>query len=433
MTELQNGLRVYVVERPNGPLSLSVVIAHGAAGEPSTKSGLASMTISLMAEATKRHHHHALSEMAESLGSTLVGDANRDFVRLSIDTLPDALAEGLTLLKESLTEPAFATDDFERLRKRKLDELRAERQSPTRLASLVGLRLLFGPELGSPVGGCPISVANLQPTDPRKWHERWVAPGTTALFVVGPVRADAATLEAKRIFGSWTRPTPHQPRAATLPPPPDSRTLYLVDRPGSVQSAIFAVQPYPRRIQEGYVAREHLDNVLGGLFTSRINQNLREEHAYTYGARTMTVAARDFGLFAVSTSVATEVTVPAIKEILNELTSIRGEKATKPIAEDELKRSRADLVQSLGAHLESSKQLLWDAEQLFVHGLPVDYYANYSHAASSASAAEVARESERLIPERMLFVVVGDAKKLSAELVNSGFTPLAAPNECLGD
>jgi zinc protease len=431
LTELRNGLRIYVLERQSGPVSLSVVVAHGASGESAAKSGLASMTAALMAEATKHHNHHALSELAESLGSTLVGDANRDFVRLSIDTLPDGLADGLTLLKESLTEPAFDTGDFDRLRQRKLDELRAERQNPTRLSSLVALRLLLGPDLGSPVGGCPSSVASLRPSDPRQWHEQWVTPNTTAIFVVGPVRAESAIVQAERIFGGWKTKAAPKRSVPTVPPLPESKAVYVVDRPDSVQSAIFAVQQYPRRMSEGYIAREHLDNLLGGLFTSRINQNLREEHAYTYGARTMTVAARDFGLFAVSTSVATEVTAPAMTEILVELSAIRGSHASEPVSEDELARSRADLVQSLGAHLESSHQVLSDAEQLFVHDLPVDYYTNYSRAVSSVSAADVAKESERLTPERMLFVVVGDAKRLRPELATAGFTPLSAPNDCL--
>ncbi|MGC4070506.1 MAG: pitrilysin family protein [Polyangiaceae bacterium] len=433
LTQLRNGLRIYVVERQGGPLNLSVVVDHGASGESAMASGLASMTAALMAEATKRHNHRALSELAESLGSTLVGDANRDFVRLSIDTLPDNLTDGLTLLKESLTEPAFDTGDFERLRQRKLDELRAERQNPTRLASLVGLRLLFGPDLGNPVGGCPSSISKLKPSDPRNWHEHWVTPKTTAIFVVGPVQAETAIVQAERIFGSWKTKTPASRNVPTVAALPEGKAVYVLDRPESVQSAIFAVQQFPRRMTEGFIAREHLDNLLGGLFTSRINQNLREEHAYTYGARTMTVAAKDFGLFAVSTSVATDVTAPAMREILSELSAIRGRHPSKPISGDELSRSRADLVQTLGAHLENGHHVLADTEQLFVHDLPVDYYTNYPHAVSMVSADDVATESERLTPERMLFVIVGDAKKLQPELAAAGFTQLAAPNDCVDD
>ena len=398
VTKLDNGLSLYVLERSNGPVVLSVVISKGASSEPSKKSGLASLTAELMAEATKHHSHLALSEAAESLGSNLKSDANRDYLHVSIDTLPEDVQAGLTLLAETLTEPAFDEEDFSRLQKQKLDDLRAERQNPTRLASLVGLETLLGPNLGNPVGGCPQSVKALRLTDVKKWHQEAVHPANAALFVVGPITTLRVKQLAEQTFGRWNNQKPTPRTVTAIPMPPKGRTVYLLDRPGSVQSSLFVVQSFPKRQAEGFIAREHLDNILGGLFTSRINQNLRETHAYTYGARTAVIAARDFGLFTCSTSVATDVTAPALSEVFNELIAIRGPTARSPIQSAELQRSRADLVQSLGAHLEDNHRLVNDLEQLFVYDLPNGYFAEYPERVKNTTESDVLARNRTIRP-----------------------------------
>lgn len=433
VTRLENGVTLYVLERPLGPVALSAVVNRGAAGEPSEMSGLASLTAELMTEATQRRSHWALSEAAESLGSTLTGEANRDYLRLAIDTLPEDVGAGLALLAETLREPAFEEADFQRLRSQRLDELRAERQNPARLASLVALRNVLGAELGNPVSGCPTSVKKLRLVDLKTWHQRSVHPKTTALFVTGPVAAKDVEGYVQKLFGRWKTPKRPLPPLVEVPPLPRQRTVYLVDRPGSVQSALFVVESFPKRQMEGYIAREHLDNVLGGLFTSRINQNLREKHAYTYGARTSVIAAKHFGLFTCSTSVATEVTAPSLTEIFNELLAIRGNSAKSPIGAEELSRSTADLVQSLGAHLENNHRLLADLEQLYVYDLPNDYYAEYATQVPSVSLAEVAKETERFELERFVVVAVGDATRMKPDLEKAGFAVANASNECLTD
>jgi len=429
---LANGLRLYYVERTTGPVALSAVVSHGAGDDPPNKSGLSALTAELMVEATTQHHHLALSEAAEKLGSTLDGSANRDYIRLSMDTLAEDIDKGLELLAESLVHPAFLEADFRRLRNQMLDELRTERQNPTRIASLVGVRTILGPDFGNPVDGCPESVQRLSANDAVKWHAQWVTPRETAVFIVGPIPQERAITAVEKAFHNWNRTTPVRPVTADVSPVrPTERTVFLLDRPSSVQSAIFVVQFFPKRMHDGFIAREHLDNVLGGLFTSRINHNLREIHAYTYGARTSAIATRSFGLFTVTTSVSSEVTVPALREALSELAAIRGPVAATPINEAELARSSADLVQSLGAHLEEGHRVLGDLEQLFVYELPIDYFSHYPQAVRSVSLEEANQQAERLTPERLVIVIVGDASTLRGTLADAGFTVAQPTNACL--
>jgi zinc protease len=387
----------------------------------------------MMAEATKHKSHWQLAEAAESLGSTLIGDSNRDYIQLTIDTLPEDVNAGIALLAESLTQPAFEDEDFQRIKKQRLDELRAERQNPSRLASLIGLRYLLGEEVGNPVNGCPRSVSHLKLSDVKSWHLNTVRPESTALFVVGPVNAKEVERDVIQNLGRWNSKKQAKAFHLDVPKPPQKKTILILNRPDSVQSALFIAQQFPKRTRDGYVAREHLDNILGGLFTSRINQNLRETHAYTYGARTSVIATNHFGLFTCSTSVETDVTVPAIVEVFKELDLIRGTDAKSPILAEEMARSRADLVQSLGAHLENNHRLLSDLEALFVYDLPRDYYVNYVQEAVRTTAPEVAKETERFNFDQLIGVVVGDADRLKPELEKSGFNVSLAPNDCIDD
>jgi zinc protease len=430
VTTLSNQLTVYVLQHSVGPVSLSLLIRHGGSDVPPEKSGLASMAAQMLAEATKTKNHYALSEAAESLGSTLTGEANRDYVHLTLDTLPEDVSNGIDLLAETLTAPAFDRADFLRLQKQHLDDLVSERQVPARLASLVGLRAVLGERLGTPVGGRLTSIRHLTIEDVRRWHRTYVYPEAVALVVVGPVDPSAVLAAVEKTLGKLrgTRPNLDAP----IPePPPDSTAIYVVDRPSAVQSALFVAQAYPKRQQPGYAARQVLDNIIGGQFTSRINHNLREQHAYTYGAHSMTIAARHFGLLTVSTNVETEVTAPAIVQIVKELRELRAPNAPRPIGADELHRARTGVIQSLGSHLEDGHRLLLDLEQLFVHDLAPTHLGDYLSEVRQVDGSMLVAESERLAPERLAIVIVGDLSRVRAQLTAVGLSFVLAPSAWL--
>ena len=414
---LKNGLKLFVAQRPGGVVSLSVITRHGASSVGSGKSGLAALTARMLTEATQAKNNFQLAEAAESLGSTLADDAGRDYSSVSLQTLKPDVERGLSLLAEVVQKPAFRPADWERVKAEWLDGLIAERQSPSRLASLVGLRALLGEAFGAPVGGGISDVKLLNVRDLQTFHKRAWAPNTAALIVCGDVTLVEVQKHAERWFGAWQRRGDAPPEQVIEPKPPAKTGVLLVDRPGAVQSAVFAVHPLPPRKAEGHEARQVLSNLLGGLFTSRINQNLREEHAYTYGARSQAIATRQWGAFVVSTSVKTEVTSEAVGELLGELTAIHGSPALEPIAEDELLRSKTDLVNALGAHLEHVDKVAADLEALYSLGLEPDYFARYPEIIWSLPLGAVVKEAElRLAPDRMLVVVVGDRRQIEAGL-----------------
>ncbi|HEX7670330.1 MAG TPA: pitrilysin family protein, partial [Polyangiaceae bacterium] len=421
--KLPNGVSIYVVTRPAGVVTLSVVARGGASRLPVGKSGLAALTTRMMTEGTVRRSSLELAEAAEAMGTTLEDDAGRDSVRLGMTVLRDDVEKGLTLLAEVVDKPAFAPAELERVRAEWLDSIEAERQSPGRLSSLVGLRLLLGPALGAPVSGSRSDVRALSREDLVRFHAEAFVPENLAIVVVGDVTLAAVKPLAAKLFGRRKGPAHPVPMTpVTLPPAEPKQVVHWVDRPGAVQSAIFLCQPFPKRNESGFEARQLLSELFGGFFTSRLNMNLREEHAYTYGARSLDIATRDWGTFGIMTSVRTDVTAQALSESLSELRKVRDPSLGRPIAEGELSLARVDLEQSLGASLSHTAEVAGRVEELFVHDLSVTYFRQYPTILDKSDARTVAAEAQRLDPSHARIVIVGDKATAGADVAALGFT-----------
>lgn len=433
VVKLPNGLSVYLVQRPTAVVTLELVVRHGASSVPEGKSGLAALTARMLIEASKKHPSRELAEAAESLGAPLQADAGRDDSTVGLVALTGDVERALALLAEVVREPAFDEKDFQRVRSEWVDQLVAERQSPERLAALAGLRLLNGPVLGAPVGGGIADVKALKSADLRAFHDRYYVPSESALVVVGNVGFEALRPSIDKYFGSWRgRPLTAKREPPRLPPPNPGLRIVAVDRPGAVQTAIFAAQRFPARSTPGYEAREVLSEIVGGLFTSRINMNLREKHAYTYGAGTRAVATRDWGAFVLSTSVRTDATAPALTEALHELALARDPGLGAPLRPDEIGRAKAALLHELGARLEHSSLVATSMVPLFVLDLGSDYYSRYPSLVQGVAATDLEASQRLLSPEDMLVVVVGDVAQIRGGFDKLGWK-LEAAQDSLTD
>jgi zinc protease len=427
VAKLANGLLLYVVPTAAEVVTIRFVLRHGASSVAEGKSGLAALTARMMTEGTRKRSSLELAEQAEALGSTLEADAGRDESIVGISALSGDLDRALELLAEVVTAPAFDPKEFDRVRAEWLDGLVAERQSPDRLASLAGLRVLNGAQHGAPVSGGVTDVKRLTPADLAQFHARYWQPASSAIVLVGKVDFDKAKAGVEKQFKAFRSKGAAPDKPSLVPSGPAGLRIVLVDRPGAVQSAIFGAQRFPARAQAGHETRELLGEVVGGLFTSRINQNLREKNAYTYGARGYPVATRFWGAFVVGTSVRTDVTAPAIQEILIELKKARDPSLGAPINSGELERGRADLLHSLGARLEHTSRIADAVKNQFVFELGNDYYAHYPRTLEATSAPQVAEAAKLLDPEHMVFVIAGDKSRYASELGRIGATIESAP------
>src|SRR6478609_12104153 len=375
--KLKNGLSLMVVRKAVPVASLSLVFRHGAAACPPGKSGLAALTARMLTEGTRKHPGVKLAEAVEQLGTTLDEDAGRDTSSLSLSALSSDVGRALELLGEVVTEPAFAPADFERVQNEWLDGLRAERQAPERLASMATLGTLLGKPHGSPVSGSLVDVRKLTVKDVVEFHRKAYGASDATLIVVGDVELAAVQQSAERAFARLGKGERGLEQPFVAPAAPPAKRILLIDRPGAVQSALMLAEARPKRSEPGFEQREMLTTLFGGLFTSRLNLNLREEHAYTYGAHAQNLATRNWGAFYITTSVRTDVTAEALKEAVKELSLLKDAKLGKPIKVEEVSRARADLVQSVGARIEYGARLGSTISDLWAQGLPLDYYQKY--------------------------------------------------------
>jgi len=426
--KLSNGLSVYVVKQPAAVVSVDLVVRHGASSVPEGKSGLAALTARMLVESTRRHKSLELAEAAESLGAPLASNASRDDSSVGLTALTGDLDRALALLAEVVREPAFDAKEFERVRSEWVDQLVGERQAPERLASLAGLRLLNGPIHGAPVSGGVSDVKRLKVSDLKEFHARRYVPSESALVIVGAVNVETLRPSLEKLFGSWRGTAPKKAVVAPLPPPNPGLRLVVVDRPGAVQTALFAVQRFPARSAPGFESRDVLSEIVGGLFTSRINMNLREKHAYTYGASARQVGTREWGAFVVATSVRTDATADALVEIQRELGRARDPSLGAPLMPDEVARGKAALLHALGAKMEHTSLVADAMVPLFSLNLGSDYYTRYPSLIAAVASPDLEAGQRLLAPEDLLVVVVGDHAAIRPSFEHLGWNLELAPD-----
>lgn len=427
VAELANKMKVYFVRRPGGMTTMAIIARGGGSAVGEGQSGLAALTVRLMTEGTKSRTSLQLAKDVEALGSSLEHDAGRDYVRIGLTTLGEDFDRGLTILADVVQNPAFLETEITRVKGEWLDSLEAERQEPMRLATLAGLRLLLGPVTGAPVRGSKTDVKKLGRRDFARFHKEQFTPANMALAVVGDAPFDLIRQSAERVFGATKGAAPSATKKVAAPPTNAKLRVVVVDRPDAVQSAVFAAQLMPARLAPGFEARQLMNDVLGGLFTSRLNMNLRETHAYTYGVRSSVVATRNWGAWIMSTALRTDATADGIAEALTEIATTKDPARGRPIAEPELGRGRADLIQALAADLQDTGSVVDDLETLFVYDLPADYHARYPILVKEMDGGAVQSEAARLVPEALTIVVVGDRAKIEPALKTKGWPVEIAP------
>ncbi len=411
LMQLGNGLSLWVLERESPTLSLRLVCRVGSRDNPRGSAGLAAITNRMLTEGTKGKTALQLAVAAENLGTSLAESSGRDSSSVELEVLPEHEDAALQLLAEVVQEPAFRKEDFERVRAEWLDDLIVQRQDPTRLAWLIGYRALLGSELGIRSQGTPPSIRSLKLQEIQKFHAQLWTPDRCAVLAAGPTSTSTVEGIASEYFGGWPPGRSRFPRPPDGVSPPGRSTTYVYDRPGAVQTAIFVAGASPKRYSDGHEARQVLNNLLGGLFTSRLNTNLREEHGYTYGAFSSLVTTLDWGLWAVSTSVRTDVTAPALSEIDTELDRLV---TPQNIQQQEIERARTDLAFQTSADLAHTTSLIDELEDLFVYELQTDYFSTYSERVRGIGAAEVDEQLRHVPRQARVVVLVGDQRKFAS-------------------
>ncbi len=419
---LSNGLTVLLVEQHKLPVvAASLYVLRGSEANPAQLPGLAAFTADMLDEGTTTRASLKLADDVAQIGATLTAGSSSDASSASITALRRNADAAFDLLADVVQHPAFAPAEIERLRNQRLTDLLQQNDDPRALAARVFNRAVYGPahpygyiELGTDSALKTITRADLE----QFWKAGYV-PGNTALVVSGDVTLDDLRQLAQRYFGKWSGTA----ASVQLPalPAAEGRRVIVVDKPGAPQTALRIGEVGVPRSSPDYVPLEVMNTELGGLFSSRINMNLREKHGYTYGANSRFLYRRGPGPFYVSTSVRADATAPAVREIFNELERMRA----TTVSDDELALARDSFARSLPGLFETSADAVGSIGQIYVYGLPLDYYGTLPASIDKVGAADVQRVAQQyLTPERMAVVAVGDRKLIAPGLVSLKLGPV---------
>jgi zinc protease len=412
--QLANGLTVIFLEQNTVPfVSANLVVRTGSDANPAGKAGLANFAVSMLNQGTATRTAPELADAAAQIGATLGVNSTMDASTVSTASLARNFPAALNLLADVALHPSFPGEEVERQRAARLSDLIQRRSNPTTVAATVSAAAVYGAshpygftELGTEAANRAFSRDELQ----GFWKQHFV-PGNAALVVAGALTLPELRRIVESALGAW-------PAGASAPislgqAVPTSARLVIVDRPGAPQTQIRLATVGAPRSSPDYVPIRVMNDILGGLFSSRINLNLREAHGYTYGANSSFTFRRGAGPFQIASGVRTDVTVPAVEEMFNEVKKL----AAAEVTADELTLAKDSFTRSLPSAFETTDSTVATFANLFTYGLPMDYFTTLPERIGAVTAQDVQAAAKKyVVPEKLLVIAVGDRAKIAPAL-----------------
>jgi len=415
---LSNGLKVVLARRPAIPqVRFDLLLDAGFAADQGGTPGTASLAMAMLDEGTTSRTALQISEQLAQLGAELGSGSKLDASSVSLEALKENLDASLDIYSDVILHPSFPRTDFERLRKQRLAQIQQEKADPVGLALRVFPGLLYGaghayanPWTGS---GTEESTTKIRRDDLVRFHQTWFKPNHATLIVVGATTMAEIRPRLERLFAAWKPGDIPAKNIATVSQQPRP-VVYLIDRPGSLQSLIIAGNVAPPKANPKEVSIQTMNGVLGSDFSSRVNMNLREDKHWAYGAYTFFRDARGQRPFVTYAPVQTDKTKEAIVELDKEL---RGIVKERPIQPDELTRSQASLTLTLPGSWETMSALAGAIGNIVTYGLDDRYYDTFAAKVRAQTVQSLTEAAVEVVhPDRLVWVVVGDRSKIEPGL-----------------
>jgi zinc protease len=420
---LGNGVELVIAPVTKLPLAtVAVLVDAGAVCDPAGREGTAQLTAKLLLEGTQRSDGAELIERFESLGASVDAAADWDAAAVTMTALSEHLPQAFELLGEVIRTPAFRVREVERLKAERSAELLQLRAEPRGLADELFSRFVYvaSSRYARPEGGDENSVVAIEREHILSFYESRFVPGATTVIVSGDITADRAEELTRRALGDWKGGKAARIVADDLPGRRE-RAVHLITKSDAPQSELRIGHVGIPRSHPDFFPTNVMNAVLGGLFNSRINLNLREAHGYTYGAFSAFEWRRQAGPFVVHTAVKSDITHEAAKEIVREIDRVRA----APISADELSLATSYLDGVFPIRFETTAAIAAALSVLVIHGLPEDYYDRYRERVRSMTTEQIQQAAQRYLhPEALQMVVVGDPDSVKPSLERMGFGPL---------
>ncbi len=419
---LPNGLKLVVVTQRKLPLLDAVlVLRHGTEADPIGKEGLGALTAALLREGTAGRTSLDIAEQQAFLGIRLGSGASLEQTTVSLHAPTAVLDSAFALMADLVLRPAFPQAEFTRVRSETLTGLLQLRDRAPAIADRAFAALLYGEShpYGRPTAGTETTVETITRADVQRFWETWYRPNAATLILVGDISVEDAERRARALFGGWTRA--ELPLIATAANPARASTgITLIDKPGAPQSSFRIGSVGVARDTPDYHALMVLNTLLGGSFTSRLNNNLRETKGYTYGAGSSFAMRRAEGPFTARAEIVAEKSDSALLEFMKELRAIR-----EPVGEEELEKAKQYLILGFAERFETTADVASQLAPLVTYDLPLDTWGGFQRGVASVTAADVQRVATRYLdPSALRIVIVGDRARIEAPLRATNVAPL---------
>jgi zinc protease len=417
--EFSNGLQIYGIENKELPLvNINIVVDGGPTLDNISLPGVASLMAGVLPQGTKNKTPEALEEEIQLLGSNISVYAGNEEIVMDASMLSRNFDKTIPLMKEIMFEPRWDSTEFSVAQTRTRNSIIQSEAQPRSVANKVFLRLLYGNEniLGYSTRGTRESIDKITINDLKNFYDRNFSPSVTKILVAGNISKEQVIAAFKPFEDEWkTKEVVFN--KYTVPALPEKSTIYFADMPGSKQSVIFIGYPAISRSNPDYVKADFINYRLGGAFTSILNQILREEKGYTYGASSYFYDRKTIAPFMAATSVRSDATFESVRIFKEEM-----EKYRNGISESDLQFIKNCMIRSNALRFETNDALVSMLSTMAKYGFPEDYIKKEETVMKNMTVEEHRLITDKyIIPDRMYYVVVGDAATQMKPLEKIGF------------
>ena len=421
---LANGADFIVSEKHDLPLvSFTITIQGGSyQAEAATRRGVAGITAAMMSEGTKTRDGEALSNALQLLGTSVNVTVGGENGSIGFQSTTSKFPQALDLLADMLVNPSFPAEALERLRAQRLVALTQAKDQTGQIASRVFPKLLYGTAHPFGQNVTEETLKAITRDDVVAFHKAFFQPGRALVTAAGDVNASTVKATIEKALSTWARggekPAFTYPTLPAAHPP----TIFLVDKPGAAQSTFVIGNPGPPRTTPDYYALQVMNTMLGGMFQSRLNANIREEKGYSYGVNSAFAFGKGPGAFRTGGDIVSAKSDAALMEFMKELRGIGG---SRPITDEELATAKDSLIQRLPGTFASVQSVNSAIVSLWTQGLPDNYYQQYSAKISDIRKEDLVRVAKQYIDlDHLSIVIVGDRASIEAPLKATGIAPI---------
>jgi len=421
--KLANGLTVWLVQQNNLPkAAVTLTLRGGYCADPADARGISDLLADAVKVGTKTLSARQIAERSQAAGGDLKAEASTENLTLSIEPLSEHLSDSIALLSDLATHASFPEDEVALAKKNLISNIQQEETRPRFLAQRAFGRIHYGDHPYGVISPTAAMVEQATPDSLRRLYGQTFEPDHAVLVVVGVFDPSAVLAAVHSAFDGWTAAQPGSGSASLAAPEPAStpgKKIFFVPRPGSVQTALLLGAPAPIRTDSDYSAFEVANAIYGGMFGSRLTNNIREDKGYTYTPYSYLDVHQNAGVVLTGADVRNAVTGPAYKETVFELNRM----ATTPVSEQELTSAKRYLLGTLGFRLQSRASVALRLANLWVDGLDAQFIRKDADGIMSSTSSQVQQASSRyLAPEKMIVVAVGEDK-----VVHDQFAPFDIP------